>query len=48
MEMGNLFLLMAIESLQKPAGPTCESGMLVVRGKFISPLWFLKKLVGTE
>lgn len=34
MEIGNLFLLMAIKSLGKqPAGPTCESGMLPVGGK---------------
>lgn len=40
MEMGNLFLLMAIESLGKPAGPTCDSGMLAVTGKSIFPLLF--------
>lgn len=34
MEIGNLFVLMAIKSLGKqPAGPTCESGMLPVGGK---------------
>lgn len=40
MEMGNLFLLMAIESVGKPAGPTCESGMLPAGEKSIFPLLF--------
>lgn len=41
MEIGNLFLLMAIKSLGKqPAGPTCESGKLPVGGKSIFPPLF--------
>lgn len=48
MEMGNLFLLMAIESLGKPAAPTCESGMLPAGGKSIFPLLFLKKIGGNR
>lgn len=48
MEMGNLFLLMAIERLGKPAGPTCESGMFPVGVKSIFPLFVSKKVGGNR